>query len=261
MKKSAFSLAFATALLAGCHSAETPSKANAARPTEAEVEQKTRAFFAPLGETVVAKESCWQQSPDSLTGPEPDQCTFKVQATQDDGLLRRVSMTVEGKTKNESCEFKPDSAVADKLLGKIEKAFQHDARYKFGKMGFDVFDTFEEPATYLNDCDNAYTLATFLVRSREGVFSADFKESFNLESGAYGLIVSDLKPVSKRPAAVRAAEDSEDANDAPADSGETPRHASKSAESKICVGSCVGPHLDLQSGKVKMLGTGPGYKF
>jgi len=258
-QKSAFALTFAAALLAGCSSNDAPKKVKAPAPTEAEVEQQTRAFFAPRGETVVSKDHCNVQT-NRYEGDAPDSCGFKVEKTQDDGLLRSITMDTKGQqVGKEYCEFRPDGAVAGKMLDKIEKAFQHDARYKFGKMGFEVFDTFAESQSYMHDCDNAYTMATFLVRSREGVFSADFKESFNLESGAFGLIVSDLKPVSKPGAAPRAAaEDNGDTSETPTSS--TPRRE-KSSESKICVGSCVGPHLDLQTGKVKNYGTGPGYKF
>lgn len=191
-----------------------------------------------------------------------DSCSVDIVNKQDDGLVFQAKYYAPDKGLNiEGCYYRPNDPAAAEAAHAARAHYDADVARKFGKMGFTVLDTFDGVGARTwadNGACVQSTGATYLLKQNGKLYSAAFDETWTFASRtSTEPRVSDLQPVDRQPSARRVATTEESSNPAPA----AVEHEDKPAESKLCVGSCVGPHLDLQTGQVKVMGSGPGYKF
>jgi hypothetical protein len=131
-------------------------------------------------------------------------------------------------------------------------------------MGFALLDNMGDENNRLSLTDDgkgcqSSMSATFLLKQDGKLYTATFSQTFSLPGIAgSGVQVEDLNavaPKSAKPAAARSDDGDEQAQSAPASQDEQTSSPQPSA-SKLCVGTCLGPHIDLKDGKFKMSSQG-----
>ncbi len=269
LKKTFLTAAFASAaLLSGCSS--KPDAANPApekaRPTAGQVIASAKTYFETHGATLIKTDSC------DYTWEDDSGCRVIMASKQDDGLLYTGSYWIQHNSFDTYyCNFRPSDGTAGKIMADLRAKFDADARRKFTDMEFTVLGGYDEPsvgAVYTGTTCTSPMAATYLVRAKatDGLYTADYKETFETTTGARisGGIdkITSIDGAAKPKRAAASPGSGAQPEQQPADdSGERPASRSHSDSSPICTGACTGPHIDLQTGKVKTYGTGPGYKL
>ncbi len=267
LKKSLLGAAFlSVTALAGCRGDKPQAKADD-KPvhyyTEAEITKSATEIYDKKGMNVLPG-TCTLSS----NGYTSDYCDFSLEAKVDDGIRYAVRFSAPKNTSSGmTCTLRDDSKVSDALDTAAEKAFNNSARVKFSRLGFAMLDPLQDPDVNYNVFTDGVcgqtTSATFLLKQGGRLYTADYTQDYSYSDHAgTGGRVENITAVGKKPRV------EEDETDAAANDDDTPAQArqqrdtpSKSAESKICVGACIGPHIDLQTGKVQLYGSGPGYKL
>lgn len=267
LKRTLLTTAFGSvALLAGCsHETKKPPRHYFTQP---EVTAAMTKAAEAQGATILKTNNCQLIAPDtddrSNWSSGDDSCSIDIVKKHDDGLVFRAKFYAPSNTLAvEGCYYRPGDPVAAQAANEANKIYEADVALKFGKLGFTVLDTFSGVASNQYTEDGAcvqYMSADYLLKADGKLYSAKFRETWSFAGKtASEPAVSDLQPVDRPPPGKRVASTATEETTRPAP--EARQREEKPEESKICVGNCVGPHIDLQTGKVKVLGNGPGYKF
>ncbi len=267
LKNALLSGAFASAaLLAGCKSGQPKAVPPPEKfPTAAEVRQSARALYGTYNMDVVEDNVCSLSTPDNRVW---DSCSFTLKKKQDDGFVYYTTYSPSQTNLDErGCNFAPDNTLAKQNALDVSDSFNRHMRAKFSELGFAVSGSFSEPENTLTvkdgDCQQ-YTVAEFVLRASDRIYTAKFGETYHFNGRRVESAVFELQPLDRMPITVKkqaAAVQQETASrDDSSDDAPAPRRH-KEADSNICVGSCVGPHIDLKSGQMKLYSNGPGYKI
>ncbi len=271
LKKSLLGAAFLSAtLLAGCRGAKTAANAdNAGKQvlpfTQEQAIQNAKELYAKKDVTVTSPD-CSLYSLSGYIGT----CDFAALANKDDGIIYRLRFNADtNKGAYIACAIREASKPGEELGSLADKAFQSAARAKFTRLGFTVGETLNPPVVeysiFTDGLCGRETNATFLMKQDGTLYTGAYRQTYSLSErnanpGTVGEISALGKQITAAPAASVLRQKETPVTSAPARNDEEYKPP-QTLQDNLCFGSCVGPHVDLSTGKIEMFSAGPGYKF